>query len=157
MKKQPKKLDYIPEILYESPAYPGEKVSPIPFMEIPKDKDMPIGLFILEYKNTGEFEQGVKGKPEEIMDGPYPHMYVEFAYLTEVLKEQFPELDMDSAVDKIRVGMGMKPLKQAKEEGEKLLDKVQAKEESLELKAKEEQADRIEKIKFSLKEKKDLN
>lgn len=157
MPKQPRKLDYIPEILYETPAYPGEKVSPIPFMEIPKDKDMPVGLFVLEYRHTGEFEQGTGKTPEEIMDGPYPHMFVEFNYLTEVLKEQFPELDIDATTDKIRIGMGMKPLKQAKEEGEKILDKVQAKEEFLEKKAKLEQESRIEKIKSTVKDKKDLN
>ena len=38
-KQQSRKLNFIPEILYEAPNYPGEKVSPIPYMVIPKDKN----------------------------------------------------------------------------------------------------------------------
>ena len=121
--KQNRKLDYIPELLYEAPNYPGEKVSPIPYIEIPKDKDMPSGLFVMEYRKTGEQEVGDSGKPEEIMDGPYPHMYVDFKHVETVLLESFPEIDIVSAVDKIRVGLGLKPLVKARKE---LLDRVVA-------------------------------
>jgi len=124
--KQNRKLDYIPELLYEAPNYPGEKVSPIPYIEIPKDKDMPSGLFVMEYRKTGEQEVGDSGKPEEIMDGPYPHMYVDFKHVETVLLESFPEIDIVSAVDKIRVGLGLKPLAKAKKEGNELLDRVVA-------------------------------
>ena len=124
--KQNRKLDYIPELLYEAPNYPGEKVSPIPYIEIPKDKDMPAGLFVMEYRKTGEHEVGDSGKPEEIMDGPYPHMYVDFKHVEAVLVESFPEIDIVSAVDKIRVGLGLKPLAKAKKEGNELLDHVVA-------------------------------
>ena len=124
--KQNRKLDYIPELLYEAPNYPGEKVSPIPYIEIPKDKDMPSGLFVMEYRKTGEHEVGDSGKPEEIMDGPHPHMYVDFKHVEAVLVESFPEIDIVSAVDKIRVGLGLKPLAKAKKEGNELLDRVVA-------------------------------
>jgi hypothetical protein len=124
--KQNRKLDYIPELLYEAPNYPGEKVSPIPYIEIPKDKDMPSGLFVMEYRKTGEHEVGDSGKPEEIMDGPYPHMYVDFKHVEAVLVESFPEIDIVSAVDKIRVGLGLKPLAKARKEGNELLDRVVA-------------------------------
>ena len=124
--KQNRKLDYIPELLYEAPNYPGEKVSPIPYIEIPKDKDMPSGLFVMEYRKTGEQEVGDSGKPEEIMDGPYPHMYVDFKHVEAVLVESFPEIDIVSAVDKIRVGLGLNPLAKAKKEGNELLDRVVA-------------------------------
>jgi len=124
--KQNRKLDYIPELLYEAPNYPGEKVSPIPYIEIPKDKDMPSGLFVMEYRKTGENEVGDSGKPEEIMDGPYPHMYVDFKHVEAVLLESFPEIDIVSAVDKIRVGLGLKPLVKARKEGNELLDRVVA-------------------------------
>ena len=124
--KQNRKLDYIPELLYEAPNYPGEKVSPIPYIEIPKDKDMPSGLFVMEYRKTGEQEVGDSGKPEEIMDGPYPHMYVDFKHVEAVLLESFPEIDIVSAVDKIRVGLGLKPLAKARKEGNELLDRVVA-------------------------------
>ena len=124
--KQNRKLDYIPELLYEAPNYPGEKVSPIPYIEIPKDKDMPSGLFVMDYRKTGEQEVGDSGKPEEIMDGPYPHMYVDFKHVETVLLESFPEIDIVSAVDKIRVGLGLKPLAKARKEGNELLDRVVA-------------------------------
>ena len=124
--KQNRKLDYIPELLYEAPNYPGEKVSPIPYIEIPKDKDMPSGLFVMEYRKTGEQEVGDSGKPEEIMDGPYPHRYVDFKHVEAVLLESFPEIDIVSAVDKIRVGLGLKPLVKARKEGNELLDRVVA-------------------------------
>lgn len=122
-----KKLDFIPEILYEAPNYPGEKVSPIPYMVIPKGKDMPGGLFFMEYRQTGEYEVGDNGKPEEIMDGPHPHMYVQFKHLEKVLLESFPEIDITVAVDKIRVGLGLKPLQKARKEGNEMLDRVIAK------------------------------
>ena len=124
--KQNRKLDYIPELLYEAPNYPGEKVSPIPYIEIPKDKDMPSGLFVMEYRKTGEHEVGDSGKPEEIMDGPFPHMYVDFKHIEDLLIETFPDIDISVAVDKIRVGLGLKPLAKARKDGNELLDRVVA-------------------------------
>jgi hypothetical protein len=140
--KQSRKLDFIPEILYEAPSYAGEKVSPIPYMIIPKDKDMPGGLFFMEYRQTGEYEVGDSGKPEEIMDGPHPHMYVQFKHLEKVLLESFPELDMTTAVDKIRVGLGLKPLAKARQEGNELLDRVVAKANDIAVVAFEKQQER---------------
>ena len=122
-----RKLDFIPEMLYEAPNYPGEKTSPIPYMVIPKDKDMPAGIFVMEYKQTGEYEVGDAGKPEEITDGPYPHMFIDFKHLEAVLHKEFPRLNMKKAIDKIRVGMGMKPLAQAKKDGNEILERVVAK------------------------------
>jgi len=147
MPRPVRKLDYIPEIVYDAPAYPGQKTSPVPYMAIPADKDMPIGLFILEYRRTGEYEVGENGKPEEIEEGPFPHTYIEMDYLIEVLNEQFPDLDIPSAVRKIRVGLGMKPTKEeSKAAGNAIIDKVQAKEALIENKAKQEQANRMAKI-----------
>lgn len=140
--KQNRKLDYIPELLYEAPNYPGEKVSPIPYIEIPKDKDMPLGLFVMEYRKTGEREVGDSGKPEEIMDGPFPHMYVDFKHLEDVLVETFPEIDISSAVDKIRVGLGLKPLAKAKKEGNELLDRVVARANEISVNVFEKQKER---------------
>lgn len=149
--KQNRKLDFIPEILYESPNYPGEKVSPIPYMVIPKDKDMPGGLFFMEYRQTGEYEVGDSGKPEEIMDGPHPHMYVDFKHLEKVLLDSFPELDMPIAVDKIRIGLGLKPLAKARKEGNDLLDRVVAKANDIAVTAFEKQQERKTQYEESLK------
>ena len=132
-------LSAIPEILYEAPSYPGEKVSPIPYVVIPKDKDMPTGLFLMRYTQTGEYEVGTDGKPEEVMDGPHPHMFVDFAVLEEVLEESFPELNITEAIDKIRVGLGMKPKAAAAKAGEEMLARVVEKANDL-MKAKLDQA-----------------
>lgn len=146
-----RKLNFIPEILYEAPNYPGEKVSPIPYMIIPKDKDMPGGLFFMEYRQTGEHEVGDGGKPEEIMDGPYPHMYVDFKHLESVLLETFPELDMPVAVDKIRVGLGLKPLAKARKDGNELIERVVAKANDIAVTAFEKQQERKAQYEASLK------
>lgn len=150
MTKDNRKLDFIPEILYEAPNYPGEKVSPIPYMVIPKGKDMPGGLFFMEYRQTGEYEVGGSGKPEEIMDGPHPHMYVQFKHLEKVLLESFPEIDMPVAVDKIRVGLGLKPLQKAKKEGNEMLDRVIAKANDIAATAFKLQEERKENYKKAL-------
>ena len=149
--KNVRKLETIPEILYESPSYAGEKVSPIPYVIIPKDKDMPVGLFLMRYTQTGEFEVGDSGKPEEIMDGPHPHMFVDFKHLEEVLHETFPNLHMGDAIDKIRVGLGMKPLAKARKDGNELLERVVAKANDIATKAYEQQQERKVQYEASLK------
>jgi hypothetical protein len=150
--KQNRKLTAPPEILYEAPSYPGEKVSPIPYVVIPKDKDMPVGLFIMRYTQTGEYEVGDSGKPEEIMDGPHPHMFVDFKHLEEVLHETFPNLHMGDAVDKIRVGLGMKPLAKARKDGNDLLDRVVAKANDIAAVAFEKQQERKTQYEGQLKQ-----
>lgn len=149
--KQNRKLDFIPEILYESPNYPGEKVSPIPYMVIPKDKDMPVGLFLMRYTQTGEYEVGDSGKPEEIMDGPHPHMFVDFKHLEVVLHESFPSLHMGDAIDKIRVGLGLKPLAKARKDGNDLLDRVVAKANDIAATAFDKQQERKTQYEDNLK------
>jgi hypothetical protein len=149
--KQNRKLDFIPEILYESPSYPGEKVSPIPYMVIPKDKDMPVGLFLMRYSQTGEYEVGDSGKPEEIMDGPHPHMFVDFKHLEDVLHDSFPNLHMGDAIDKIRIGLGLKPLAKARKDGNELIDRVVAKANDIASKAFEQQQDRKNQYETQLK------
>ena len=154
--KQNRKLDFIPEILYESPNYPGEKVSPIPYMVIPKNKDMPIGLFIMRYTQTGEYEVGDSGKPEEIMDGPHPHMFVDFKHVESVLNQSFPEINISDAVDKLRIGLGLKPLAKARKDGNDLLDRVVAKANDIATVAFAKQQDRKtqyeDKLKSDMKE-----
>ena len=154
MKEQPKQKWKPPVILYEEPEYPGGPVSPIPCFYSKKDADAPVGIFLLEYKHTGEYEQGSRGAQEEIMDGPYPHMYVEFDYVVEALKEKFPQLDMNTLVDDVREALGLKPLKEARAAGEKTLLKVEAKASELENKARATQSERVSKIEQL---KKDLN
>ena len=105
--------DTIPEILYEAPTTPGEPGSPMPYIEVPKEKKMPPVLFIFEYKLTGEIEPDEKGRPQEIVD-QIPHRFVDMEFLLERLNNVVIE-------DKIRCALGMQPKAQAKANGEKIL------------------------------------
>lgn len=109
--KQPQ----LPVILYEEPSGKNDRGISMPYIEVPKGGQMPPMLFIFEYKHTGEVEPDERGREVAIVD-QIPHKYVDMEYLKERLT---PELN-----DQIRVALGMKPLQVAKQEGQKILDKV---------------------------------
>ena len=109
--KQPQ----LPVILYEEPSGKNDKGISMPYIEVPKEGQMPPMLFIFEYKHTGETEPDDRGREVAIVD-QIPHKYVDMEYLKDRLS---PELN-----DQIRVALGMKPLQVAKEEGQKIMDKV---------------------------------
>lgn len=104
----------VPTILYEEPR-PGQTQSVIPYIEVQKDAEMPKMIFIFEYKHTGETEPGTEGETLEIVD-QIPHKYVDMEYLKEKLT---PEVN-----DVVRVALGLKPLKEAIEKGNVILDNV---------------------------------
>jgi len=104
----------IPEILYDEPM-PGQQPNPFPFINVKKEGKMPPVLFIEERKNTGEIEPGSDGRPQEIVDC-LMHKYVDL----EVLKEKLPP----HLNDIVRVALGMKPLREAQESGQAILDKA---------------------------------
>lgn len=124
----------LPEILYESPSYPGEQTSPIPYIESDEENVMPVSLFIFEYFDTGELEPDERGKPAKIID-QIPHQYIDMAILMKVLSSK--------ELDRLRVALGMKPLNQAKKEGQIVLDKVMAKQDELKAQALATQDERI--------------
>lgn len=105
MKKQAK----IPVILYES------EEQALPYIEIENGDEMPNALFIQEYKHTGEFEPDTSGNEQPIVDIMI-HMYVNMSTLQKKLS---PEL-----YDEVRVSIGLQPTKTAREEGQKIMDKV---------------------------------
>jgi len=109
--KQPQ----LPVILYEEPSGKNDKGISMPYIEVQKEGQMPPMLFIFEYKHTGETEPDDRGREVAIVD-QIPHKYVDMEYLKDRLS---PELN-----DQIRVALGMKPLQVAKQEGQKILDKV---------------------------------
>lgn len=109
--KQPQ----LPVILYEEPSGKNDKGISMPYIEVQKEGQMPPMLFIFEYKHTGETEPDDRGREVAIVD-QIPHKYVDMEYLKDRLS---PELN-----DQIRVALGMKPLQVAKEEGQKIMDKV---------------------------------
>lgn len=104
----------IPVLYYEEPE-PGEPANPFPYIECEQNEEMPVALFVHEYRHTGETEPDSEGNPRPIID-MYMHKYVDL----EVLKEKLPE-DVN---DQIRVALGMKPLKEAQQDGQPILDKV---------------------------------
>ena len=91
----------------------------------------------------------------KIMDGPYPHMYVDFKHIEKVLLESSPTLDMpitaDEIIDKIRFSLGFEPLAKSKKEGNELLDRVVAKANDIASKAFEQQQERKSQYEESLK------
>lgn len=145
--KQPQ----LPVILYEEPSGKNDRGISMPYIEVPKGGQMPPMLFIFEYKHTGEVEPDDRGREVAIVD-QIPHKYVDMEYLKDRLS---PELN-----DQIRVALGMKPLQVAKQEGQKILDKVmfqvsiikdEANKEKLE--KRELVAQELEKIEKKTKEK----
>lgn len=107
-----KKLPKIPIILYEESAQ-GE-TNLIPYIEVGIDEEMPTALFISEYKETGEFEIGSNGK------SPIVDMVIRQYVNMDHLKKR---LDAKT-YDRIRVALGMQPLKKARKKGQQILNKV---------------------------------
>lgn len=107
----------LPEICYDEPQ-PGQSPNPFPFIMVKKDDSVPTVLFIEIRKETGETEPGPNGHPQEIVDC-LMHKFVDL----EVLKEKLPP----HLNDIVRVSLGMKPLAEAKESGQALMDKILAK------------------------------
>lgn len=103
----------IPVILYEEDK--SGKSNIIPYIEVGKEDTMPPVLFISEYKETGEFEPDPNFGSRPIVD-MLIHQYIDM----ELLKQK---LD-GKTLDKIRVAIGLKPLKEAKKEGKKMMNKV---------------------------------
>jgi hypothetical protein len=108
--KKPK----IPVILYEEPSVNNE-INPIPYITVGIDEEMPPVLFISEYKETGEFEVGSDGDRSPIVD-MLIQKYVNLDHLKDKLDHK--------TYDRVRVALGMDPLKVAQKKGQKILDNV---------------------------------
>jgi|GEM_PF-1138614 len=132
----------IPVILYES------EEQAIPYVEVLKEDDMPPTLFIQEYKHTGDFEPDVNGDEQPIVD-MVMHMFVDMDFLSKKLNSELYDL--------VRTSVGLQPVKKAREEGQKILDKVYENvntnmEEALEGKD-QKKADAVERLNQKLTEK----
>ena len=138
--KQPQ----LPVILYEEPSGKNDKGISMPYIEVPKEGQMPPMLFIFEYKHTGETEPDERGREVAIVD-QIPHKYVDMEYLKDRLS---PDLN-----DQIRVALGMKPLQVAKEEGQKILDKVMFQVSIIKDEAEKEKIEKIELVAQELEKK----
>jgi len=99
----------IPVILYES----EEQV--IPYVEVLDKDEMAPTLFIQEYKHTGKVEPDENGDEQQVVD-ILMHMFVDMDFLSKKLGEDL--------YDKVRTSIGLQPVKSARTEGQKILDKV---------------------------------
>jgi hypothetical protein len=99
----------IPVILYES------EEQAIPYVEIQEGDEMPPTIFLQEYKHTGEFEPDSNGSEQPIVDMTM-HMFVDMDVLSKKLSP--------SLYDEVRTSIGLQPVKKAREEGQKILDRV---------------------------------
>lgn len=116
MTKQKAPSNWIPEILYEENS--DGLSSNIPFIEVPKDEEMPKVLFIFETRETGEFEPGSDGEEVPVMEMDL-HQYADMNSLKNNLA---PEV-----YDVVRQALGLLPLKEAVEKGKKITDNVRTK------------------------------
>jgi hypothetical protein len=106
----------LPEICYDEPL-PGHPPNPFPFILVKKNAPVPTVLFVEIRQETGETEPGPDGRPQEIVDC-IMHKYVDL----ESLKTKLPP----HLNDIVRVALGMKPLKEAQESGQSIMDKAMA-------------------------------
>ena len=107
------KSGWYPEIMYED-AEDG-LTSKIPFIMVPKGESMPVMLFMFESRETGEFEPDVDGEPMPITEMDL-HQYADMA----ALKKGLSSVDYD----KVRMCLGLEPLKHAAIAGKKITDNI---------------------------------
>lgn len=104
---------WVPEICYEEDA--NGLSSHIPFIQVPVGEKMPSLVFIFESQETGEFEPGEDGNPLPIFEMDL-HQYADMA----VLKNKLNANDFD----KVRLALGLEPLKTASAKGKKISQKI---------------------------------
>ncbi len=108
--------NWIPEIYYEET---DEGItSHIPFISVPENEKMPNVLFMFESRETGEEEVGPGGEPMPIVDLDL-HQYANM----NVLRDNLPS----SLYDTVRQVLGLEPLAQAIEKGQKITSDVREK------------------------------
>ena len=107
-----KKMNYIPEILYNE-SEEDSVAGNFPFIIVPQEYKMPETLFVFESRQTGDFEPDADGNEQPIHDF-IMHNYVDM----EVLKATLPE----KYLDKVRMALGFKKMKQALADAKKKVE-----------------------------------
>ena len=108
------KRKWVPEIMYEE--YEEDSLSGgLPFIQIPKDKEMPDILFMFGSSETGEFEPDLDGEPQPIIEMEL-YQYACMHYLKQGLDTE--------TYDKVRVCLKLEPLGIAREKGKKQSQKI---------------------------------
>ena len=103
------KRQWVPEICYED-YEDAELTNGLPFIQIPNDKEMPNLLFFFGSSHTGEFEPGLDGEPEPIVEMEL-YQFACMKYLQDGLSTE--------DYDKVRAVLGLLPIEQARAEGRK--------------------------------------
>lgn len=116
---QKNKSPWIPEICYEEEA--DGLSSHIPFVQVPAEEEMPSILYIFESRETGEFEPGLEGNPVPVIELDL-HQYADLSVLKKNLDYQ--------TYDVVRSALGLEPLKEAAEKGEKITSNIRQKVEN---------------------------
>ena len=80
--------EWVPEIMYEQSD--DGLSSKIPFIQVPKEEDMPQLLFVFESRDTGEVEPGLEGEEVPVVELDL-HQYANMATLKKNLS--FAEYD----------------------------------------------------------------
>jgi len=104
---------WIPEIMYEE-SDDGIS-SNIPFIMVPNGQEMPRMIFIFESRETGEYEPNEEGDPVPILEMDL-HQYTDMQQLKEGLDEK--------TYDKVRLCLGLEPLRSATSKGRKITENV---------------------------------
>ena len=98
---------WVPEIVYEE--YEGTGLTDgLPFINIPKDKEMPGILFFLGTQETGEFDPDENGDPQPIVEVEV----FQFACMKYLESELSPE-----DYDKVRIALGLESKMTARKKG----------------------------------------
>jgi len=104
---------WIPEIMYEE----GENgtSSSIPFIMVPEEEEMPKMLFIFASVDTGEKEPNMEGDEVPVYEWDL-HQYADMNFLKTHLDRK--------TYDKVRLALGLEPMKDAIEKGTKITNKI---------------------------------
>ena len=112
MNKMEDKRKWVPEICYEE--YDDSQLTGgLPFIQVPETHEVPDILFMFASKHTGEYDVGVDGEPEPIVEMEL-HQYACMQYLQKGLSE--------ADYDKVRVCLGLLPLGEARQKGRASVD-----------------------------------
>ena len=114
MSQQPENpRKWVPEIMYEDIG--DGLTQSIPFVSVPADKEMPGIVFLFASRETGEFEPGLDGEELPITELDL-HQYANLSYIKEALSEE--------EYDKVRMHLGLDPLRTAVAKGQYITDAV---------------------------------
>ncbi len=108
--------EWVPEIMYEQSD--DGLSSKIPFIQVPKEEDMPQLLFVFESRDTGEVEPGLEGEEVPVVELDL-HQYANMATLKKNLS--FAEYD------NVRYALGLESFETASIKGQQITSNIRLK------------------------------